>query len=125
MKSIIQSLCLLAIAMLISIPSFAYIVASPSYVSFGTVKVGGFSGGWRTISIQNQSQKPTNIDVSPMCPMEFRVTNMCYGQLQAYGSCSVSIDYHPTRPGYHSCTISVRDYQGGYQTVSVSGSAQL
>ena len=123
MKSLIKSFSFIALVTLISIPSFAYILVSPSFVSFGQVKVGGFSGGWRTINVHNQNNKPVYIDISSFCPMEFRVTNMCYGQLYANGSCSFNIDYSPQSPGYHSCTITIRDSEGGYQSVSVSGSA--
>jgi hypothetical protein len=123
MKSLIKSLAFIALVTLVSVPSFAYLTTMPSYIDFGTTKAGSF-GGYRTVTIINQGDKPVSISVTPMCSMEFSVSNGCFGQMYAHSSCSVSIRYSPYKPGYDTCNISVRDNLGDYSSISVSGRAQ-
>jgi hypothetical protein len=122
MKSI--KLSLIALSFFVSSASFAYITASPSYVSFGQVKAGSYGSIPRTINVQNQNDQVVSMYVTPSCGMEFRVSGGCSGQVYPHSSCFFNVDYAPMYAGYHSCTISIRDSVGDYQSVTVSGSAQ-
>ena len=117
-----KSIFVLVLAMLFAIPSFARLTVSPSYVQFGTVKVGGFSRGSRSVYIQNRSQQAVNVNVGGYCA-DFRVQSMCLSKLYSNSSCTVNIEYRPARVGYHNCSLTVRDSEGDYQTISINGNA--
>lgn len=123
MKTLIKSISLISFVTLFSIQSFAYLTASPSMVNFGQVSAKNYSYNTRSVTIFNQSDKAVTVDVSAICPMEFRVQSSCYGQIYPNSTCSINVIYTPNNPGYHSCNITLRssDYSTGY--VSVSGSA--
>ncbi|MES2768059.1 MAG: hypothetical protein V4596_02850 [Bdellovibrionota bacterium] len=116
MKSIIA----LAFAMLFTNPSFADINVSPTSLMFGSVKVDGFGYHQQVSYVRNTGDKTENIQVSGFCPQDFRVSHNCYS-LPKYGQCQISVQFRPTRAGYHSCSYSVRGSTGMTTFLNISG----
>lgn len=120
MKSIIA----LAFAILFAIPSFADISVSPSSLMFGSVKVGQFGYNQQIAYVRNTGDTTENVYVSGYCPQDFRVSNTCYGNLPRYGQCQITVQFKPTRTGYHSCSYSVRGAKGMTSYINISGTGR-
>lgn len=112
-------LFLVAIATLISIPSFASITVSPSHVMFGQVKMHQYNQ--RMVQVRNNGKESVNIRMSGYCA-EYRVSNHCYS-LNQYGSCNVMVTFNPSRPGYHTCNMTFRASNGSVSYLNISGTA--
>lgn len=106
------------LSIFIAIPSFANIMVSPSAVMFGSVKVGMTQ--FRTVNVYNNGGESVNLQVSAGCPMDIHVNNGCYS-VYPNGSCSININYRPSRPGGSFCSVNVRDSLGSFSSVNVSG----
>lgn len=99
----------------------AYISASPGFVNFFDTPVGGF-GGTQSVTVRNNSNEVVQgLNVYDNCFGDFRVSNYgCYGQLQPFGSCNLSVQFQPSREGLHSCSVRI-SATGSSESVSLQG----
>jgi hypothetical protein len=99
----------------------ARIDAFPSHISFFNVEVGDFLGQQRSVTVYNRNDEDARITVTDYCFGDFRITNWCFGTLRPGGSCHIDVRFQPSRVGYQSCTVWLRDNLGGSESVSISG----
>ena len=114
-----KTMFLVAIATLLSIPTFASITVSPSHLMFGQAKM--HQHYQRTVQVRNNGNQTVNINMSGYCS-EYRISNHCYS-LHQYGSCNVMVTFMPSRPGYHTCNMTFRASDGSSSYLNISGTA--
>lgn len=105
-------------------PAFAYLTASPSYVSFGTVDVGSSSS--RIVWITNQGRERAQfVRVTGLCPGDIYTSDSCFGDLNPGQSCTINVRFQPRRAGSQSCTVRATA-MGGADTayVNISGTGR-
>lgn len=110
---------LVAIATLISIPSFASISVTPGYISFGRVKLNGQVQ--RMVTVRNNGQEAVRISTSGYCS-HFSTMNHCH-TLNKYASCSINVRFRPTMLGNHSCNLTIRASNGSVSYINMNGNA--
>ncbi|NQZ02896.1 MAG: choice-of-anchor D domain-containing protein [Bdellovibrionales bacterium] len=111
---------ILCLVMLAGTNAFAYISATPSFVSFGTLEEGSFQRS-RTVSVRNNSDEKVNVRVSNSCFGNFWVTDSCFVSLRPYSSCTITVRYTPRRVGSDNCNIRISSDNGGFDSVNASG----
>lgn len=118
----IQTALGMALLLLLPMTATASIQAFPSSVNFGQVEINSLARR-QSVQVRNMSNEPTRLQISKSCPLGFQVWDFgCGLSLPAYGTCSLDIEFRPTREGYHSCTIWIRsDSNFSTETVQLSG----
>ncbi len=101
------------------------VAVSPNALKFGDQKVGSKSAP-QTVQVTNHGNTAitiSQIDFSIVTEWrDFSETNNCGTQLPAGASCTVSIQFTPTRTGFRTSTLEIFDNGGGSpQTVAVAG----
>ena len=99
---------------------FVPVTLAPKSLNFGTQGVG--STTTKTVTLTNAQNKSLNIS-SMTVPTGYMVSG-CGTSVAAFGSCSLTVTFHPLTTGSFKGTLSVKDDAGNSpQTVSLSGSA--
>jgi hypothetical protein len=98
----------------------------PSYVSFGTQRVGSLQR--QSVSVQNVGDAPMHVysvNLNDYSGSYSLVFNSCAGATLPQGNlCQFTIEYHPRAPGQHSASAYVNDdAPGRTQNVPIWGNA--
>jgi hypothetical protein len=99
---------------------FLPVTLTPKTMSFGLQAVG--STTTKTVTLTNAQNKSLNI-YSKTVPTGYKVSG-CGTSVAAFGSCSLTVTFHPLTTGLFKGSLTVKDDAGNSpQTVSLSGSA--
>jgi len=97
---------------------------TPSSLNFGSQQVGTISPGM-LISVTNLGATTLNItgiNITGINSTDFIQTNSCGTRLPAGGTCSIIVNFIPTKTGTRTASVNVNDDGGGSpQTVRLSG----
>ncbi len=99
---------------------FLPVTLAPKSLNFGTQAVGSITT--KTVTLTNGQNKSLNIS-SETVPTGYTVSG-CGTSVAAFGSCSLTVTFHPLTTGSFKGTLTAKDDAGNSpQTVSLSGSA--
>ena len=100
---------------------FVPVTLTPKSLNFGLQSVGSTTA--KTITLTNAQDKPLTIS-SKMVPTGYKLSG-CGTSVAAFGTCSLTVTFHPLTSGSFKGKGSVKDNAGNSpQTVGLSGSAQ-
>jgi hypothetical protein len=107
---------------IVDMGAYEFLPASlvPKSLNFGTQAVG--STTTKTVTLTNAQNKSLHIS-SKTVPTGYKVSG-CGTSVAAFGSCSLTVTFHPLTTGLFKGSLTVKDDAGNTpQTVSLSGSA--
>jgi hypothetical protein len=100
---------------------FVPVVLAPRSLNFGLQAVG--SSTRKNVKLTNAQSKVLNID-SYRTPAGYS-TSGCGTSVAAFGSCELTVTFHPLTSGASNGVLSIKDNAGGSpQTINLSGTSQ-
>ena len=100
---------------------FVPVTLAPKSLNFGTQAVG--STTTKIVTLTNAQNKALNIS-SETVPTGYKVSG-CGTSVAAFGSCSLTVTFHPLTTGSFKGMLTAKDDSGNSpQTVSLSGTAR-
>ena len=94
----------------------------PASINFYSVQIG--QTDYRSVNVYNTGNEAIQISATDFCYGDFWVTNWCRLTLRPGGSCNIDVRFSPRSTRYQTCSITLRDGTGDYESVHVAGSGR-
>jgi len=101
-----------------------YVELSPASINFGDVKIHSTSPA-QVVTLTNTgstSLSITSVSLSGENPSDFSVTgNTCGSTVPPDSNCAISVAFAPSKTGYFTAILGIKDSSSGGQNVSLTG----